>query len=470
VSRGNGDVQGFKGQFKGELFYPGEDGYDRARKIWNADIDRHPAYVARCSSAEQVSEAIGFGREHGLEISVKGGGHGFAGLAVAEDGLMLDLGGLQDVRVDPDRKRAWCGGGAELGQLDKAMAEHGVAVTAGVVSHTGVAGLTLGGGVGFLLRKYGLSSDNLTGATVVLADGRIVRADDDENADLFWAIRGGGGNFGVVTEFEFQVHEIGPMAQLGMLYFPLDMGAAVIRCFRGLSDVLPRDMAILFSGMDAPGAEAPFVPDEHQGRLGYYITLVSVGSAEEMADAVAVVKRDVQPAFELVTPIPYLDLQSMTNASAPWGSHGYEKGLYLKDLTDEVIEVIERHLPDKVGCFTYISGMRFGGAYAEKDDMDTAWGGPRDAGYQFTICATTPTAEELSSDRSWVRRFWDDLRPFAMSSGSYVNNMNEILEDRVRDAYGAEKYERLAEIKAKYDPENVFHHNQNIKPAVRESV
>jgi FAD/FMN-containing dehydrogenase len=470
VSQGNGSVENFENGFGGELFHPGDEGYERARRIWNADVDRHPAYVARCSSPEQVAEAVAFGRESGLEISVKGGGHGFAGLSVAEDGLMIDLGGLQDTRVDPDALRAWCGGGCELGQLDQAMAEHGVAVTAGVVSHTGVAGLTLGGGTGFLLRKYGLTCDNVTGVTMVLADGRIVRADAEENPDLFWAIRGGGGNFGIVTEFEFQVHQIGELVQFAMLFFPLDKGPEVIRCYRGLTDKLPEDMAILFAGMDAPGAEAPFVPDEFQGKLGYYINLVSVGSEEEMAAAVEMIKAEVEPAFVMATPMPYLALQSMTNATAPWGSHGYEKGLYLEDLTDEVIEVIEKHLPDKVGSFTYISGLRLGGAYAEKGEMDTAWGGPRNAGYQFTICGTTETADELSSDRGWVRRFWDDMRPFAMGSGSYVNNMNEILDDRIRAAYGAEKYDKLAEIKGKYDPGNVFHHNQNIKPAVTEGV
>jgi FAD/FMN-containing dehydrogenase len=465
VSEATDFVGDFEKVFGGDLFRPGDDGYERARRIWNADIDRHPAYVARCHSAEQVAEAVSFGRESGLEISVKGGGHNFAGLAVAEGGLMIDLGGLQQTRVDPEALRAWAGGGCELGQLDAAMAEHGVAVTAGVVSHTGVAGLTLGGGTGFLLRKYGLTCDNVTGVTMVLADGSIVRADAEQNPDLFWAIRGGGGNFGIVTEFEYQVHEIGENVQFAMLFFPLSKGAEVIRCYRGLKDKLPRDMAILFAGMDAPGAEAPFVPDEFQGKLGYYINLVSVGSAEEMAAAAETVKAEVEPAFSMVTPMPYLALQSMTNATAPWGSHGYEKGLYLEDLTDEVIEVIERHLPDKVGCFTYISGLLLGGAYGEKDDMDTAWGGPRDAGYQFTITGTTATADELSSDRDWVRRFWDDMRPYAMGSGSYVNNMNEIIDDRVRAAYGDEKYEKLARIKAAYDPQNLFHHNQNIKPA-----
>ena len=461
---GAGATFGPGARFSGELFWPGDDGYEVARKVWNGDISRHPACVARCSSPEQVAEAIRLAREEGLDLTVRGGGHNFAGLSVADGALMIDLSGINHVRIDPVRRRAYVGGGCQLAQLDQAAAEYGLGVTAGVISHTGVAGLTLGGGVGFLLRKFGLTCDNLAGAWVVLADGSFVHANEEENPDLFWALRGGGGNFGVVTEFEYQLYEIGKYAQIAMFSFALEDGPEVMRFHRGLSDRVPDDMAVYLYGMRAP--DVPFIPPSFRNTLGYFIMLISVGSAEEMARAAAPVREELSPVAEVLMPIPYVELQCMFNIYSPWGAHAYEKGLYLRDFSDGVIEATHRNLPEMAGPFSYVFAMRFGGAYAAKKDEDTAWGGPRDADYLYLICAVCETADELKLGRPWVRRLWDDVRPYAMGSGSYVNNMTEVQEDRVRAAYGTVKYDRLARIKARYDPENIFHHNQNIKPAV----
>ncbi|MFC4948125.1 FAD-binding oxidoreductase [Pseudonocardia sp. GCM10023141] len=459
----NNAVDAFSETFTGKVYRPGDAGYENSRQVWNADINRYPALVASCSTTADIAAAIAFGRAEELEISVRGGGHNFAGLAVAEGGLMIHLEGVNSVHVDPVTRRAYVGGGCQLKQLDVALAEHGLGVTAGIVSHTGVGGLTLGGGVGFLLRRFGLACDNLVEAEVVLSDGTVVRASATENADLFWALRGGGGNFGIVTEFVFQLHPIGETANVGMFFFPPDRGPDVLRFFRDLPSRLPDDMAILVFGMDAP--DAPFVPDEYKHTAGYFIQLVTVGPWAELAAAADLVRSELSPVFEMVEPMRYLDLQGMNDAFNPWGVHGYEKAVYLPGIDDGAIDVMQRHLPGKRGAFSYFAAMTLGGAYARVADEDAAWGGPRDAAYHFIITATCETAEELADDRKWVRQFWTDMRPFGMSSGSYINNMNEYDEDRVRAAYGPEKYDRLSRIKARYDPENVFHHNQNIKPA-----
>ncbi|ODU07569.1 MAG: hypothetical protein ABS81_00185 [Pseudonocardia sp. SCN 72-86] len=458
----NSAIAAFRETFTGSVYVSGDAGYENSRNVWNADINRYPAVVASCGSTDEVAAAIAFGREQGLEISVRGGGHNFAGLAVAEGGLMIHLEKLASVRVDPGAKRAWIGGGAALGQLDAATSQHGLAVTAGIVTHTGVGGLTLGGGVGFLLRRFGLACDNLVEAEVVLADGSVVRANRTDNADLFWALRGGGGNFGIVTEFVFQLHEIGETANVGMFFFPPDRGVEAMQLFRDLPSQLPDDMAIIAFGMRAP--DAPFVPDEYKHTHGYFIQLATVGPNSELAAAAAII-RDHSPAFELVEPMRYVDLQSMNDAFNPWGVHGYEKAVYLPAISDDAIDVMQKYLTGTRGAFSYFGAMTLGGAYARVADADAAWAGPRDAGYHFIMTGTCETAEELVHDRQWVKDFWADMQPHGMGSGSYINNMNEYDENRVRAAYGAEKYERLSRIKATYDPENVFHHNQNIKPA-----
>jgi FAD/FMN-containing dehydrogenase len=456
----------FRLDFSGKVILPGDEDYDSARSVWNGDIDRRPAVIARCSSTTDVVAALGFARENGLDLTVRGGGHNFGGYAIADDALMIDLSGMRTVTVDAAARRAVCGGGATWSDLDCATQEHGLAVTGGFISHTGIGGLTLGGGIGWLVRRHGLSADNLLACEVVTADGRIVNASDQENPDLFWALRGGGGNFGVVTRFEYQLHPVGPLVNLGMFFWPQDQGAAALRFIRDYLKSVPDDAGTFFAGNNAP--PAPFVPESLHFAPGYTLGVIGWGTPEEHAEVVAAVRAaSPVPAFEFVSPIPYTGLQTLMDESAPWGVLGYEKALYLDELSDGAIDVFTRFMPRKQSPLSFVPVFHMGGAYARVPEDAIAFGGSRSTGLVFNIAAIAPTPELLQADRQWVREFWEALRPYASGSGSYVNFMNEIEEDRVRASYGAAKYERLARVKADYDPDNVFHFNANIRPALQ---
>ena len=457
-------LQEFRPGFDGEVLLPHDAGYDEARSVWNGDIDRRPALIARCGAPAQVAQAIALARHEGLELSVRGGGHNFGGSAVCDDGVMIDLSPMNDVTVDAAARRARCGGGATWADLDGATQAHGLGVTGGFISHTGVGGLTLGGGMGWLTRMAGLSCDNLVSAEVVLADGRVVRASAEENEDLFWAIRGGGGNFGVVTEFEFALHEVGPLAQLGLFFWPAEQGVEALRHSRSVVAGLPAGVGALIAGLSAP--PAPFVPEQHHFAPGFALLVASWGSPEAHAELVAPVRDVLPPLFELVTPIPYTELQKMFDEGNAWGMHAYEKALYLDELSDEVIDIFAEQLPRKASPLSFVPVFPLDGAYQQVGDDDTAFGGSRSARFVFNIAALCPVPDLLPADRAWVRSFWEALRPHASGSGSYVNFMTDVEEDRVRAAYGPAKYERLARIKGDYDPDNVFHNNANIKPLV----
>jgi hypothetical protein len=456
-------VKSFAGGFGGDVLVSGDDGYDEARSLWNGDIDRKPAVIARCSTAEQVAAAIRFGREQELEIAVRGGGHNYAGHGACDDGLMIDLSPMAGVTVDPGARRARCGGGTTWADFDAATQAQGLATPGGVISHTGVGGLTLGGGIGWLSRKAGLSCDNLVGAQVVTAAGDIVTASAQANTDLFWALHGGGGNFGVVTEFEFALHEVGPLVQLGLFFWEIDRGDEMLRFTRDYLDTIPRDMGVQLVGLNAP--PAPFVPEQYHFAPGYVLAVVGWGTPEQHADAIAAI-RAATPTFELVTPIPYTELQKMLDESAPWGILGYEKAMYLDALSDGAIEVVTTNLPRKASPMSIMPVFALGGAYSDHAEDETAFGGSRASQWLFNISATAPDPELLATDRAWVRSFWDALLPYASGTGSYVNFIADVGDDaRVRASYGKEKYDRLAGIKATYDPDNTFHYNANIKPA-----
>jgi FAD/FMN-containing dehydrogenase len=461
-----GDVlKKFCEDFGGRAVTANDPDYDavRAECVWNGDVDRRPWVIARVRSAEQVAAAIRLAQDSGRDLTVRGGGHNFSGSCIADDAVMIDLGALAEVTVDPVAGRVRCGGGTRWSQLDAATQEHGLAVPGGFISHTGVAGLSLGGGMGWLSRKAGLSCDNLLSAEVVTADGAIRRASATENPDLYWAIRGGGGNFGVVTEFEFRLHQVGPMVQLALSFWDLDAGPGALAAIRDQAGAIPGDIAIFLAALNAP--PAPFVPEAHRGAPGYAVLLVDHGSPDAHTRAVEALRQAAPPLFCFDTPIPYTGLQQMFDESAPWGIRGYEKALYLDDLTDEAIDVIARHVPGKASPMSFMPVFVLGGKYAEPAEDDTAFGGSRRTRYALNIAAGAPTAELLEADRAWVRSFWADLVPHAGGIGSYVNFMSEFEEDRVRASYGADKYQRLSEIKAKYDPANLFHHNANIRPA-----
>jgi FAD/FMN-containing dehydrogenase len=410
-----------------------------------------------------VAAAVTFGAANGMEMTVRGGAHSMSGASVADEGLMIDLSQLSQVSVDPQAKRARAGGGALLAGLDAATQAHGLAVPAGVVSHTGVGGLTLGGGMGWLTRQAGLAIDNLVSAQVVTADGRIRRAAAEEHPDLFWAIRGGGGNFGVVTEFEFRLHQAGPIVQVGQMFWALEQGPDVLGLAREVIAALPRELNIIIAGLNAP--PAPFVPVQHHHKPGYTLVVAGFGSAGQHHQVLARIRQALPPLWELSTPMPYLALQQILDVANAWGFHTYDKGTYLEDLSGEAIEVVTSHLPRKNSPLSGVFLYRLDQAYSQAGEDDTAFSGGRSPWFAVFIVAVCPTPQQLAADRAWARSLWEALRPHSLGAGSYVNAMTEFDDDRVRASYGPAKYGRLATIKAKYDPQNLFHHNANIQPA-----
>ena len=458
------DVTTLRGAMDGAVLLPGDEGYDEARAVWNGDIDRRPAVIARCTGPDDVAAALRYAQDVGLQVAVRGGGHGYWGAAVPEGGLMIDLSPIHHVEVDPVAKRARVGGGATLGELDAATQEHGLAVPAGTVSHTGVGGLTLGGGWGWLSKLHGLTIDNLQSAEVVLTDGRRVRASESEHPDLFWALRGGGGNFGVVTEFEFRLHEVGPLVQFAMLFVEQDRAAAALRATRDLVDGVGRTVSPGIACVHAP--PAPFVPAEHHFAPVVALILIGFGAAEEHAAAVATARSALQPLFEVVTPIPYVALQQMLDEGVPWGTRAYTKGLYLDEVSDSTIDLLAERLPGRRSGHSQVLLFPFGGgAIADVADEATAFGGSRSMRCVIAIECMAGDEETFVHDRQWVRDTWNALRPAAVHDGAYVNLMAEFEGDSLRNTYGAAKFDRLRTVKAQYDPTNVFRHNANIPPA-----
>ncbi len=441
---------------------PGEPGYREACRaaVWNGDIDRLPAAIVRTTTAADVAAAVRGARAAEMDITVRGGGHSFPGHAIADGGVMIDLGGIDTIAVDADAKRARCGGGATWAQLDAATAAYGLAVPGGTISHTGVGGLTLGGGFGWLTRKAGLTCDNMVSAEVVTADGRIVTASADQNPDLYWALRGGGGNFGIVTAFDFALHDIGPMANIGLFFFDAPHAAEALRFANTYIPDMPEEYGSMIAGLSAP--PAPFVPPEHIGTPGYAIVVVNWGNAQDHAAVVAPL-HDLRPLFEFVSPIPHVALQQMLDEAAPWGAYAYEKALYLDELADPVIEASVAALPKRLSPMSLTPIFAVGGEFARVPEDATAFGGGRTMKWVYNIAAVAPSPDLLATDRTWVAGLYDAIAPYA-NAGTYVNFLNDRDDARVRSAYGPAKYDRLAGIKAAWDPDNVFHHNANIKP------
>jgi FAD/FMN-containing dehydrogenase len=452
----------------GEVLTPADDGFDRARAeaIWNADIRRQPAAIVRPASAEDVVRTVTAARAEGVDLTVRGGGHSGAGNAVAEGAIMIDLSRMNGVRVDPESRRAYVGGGATWAALDAATAPHGLAVVGGTISHTGVAGLTLSGGMGWLLAQQGLSCDNLVGATLVTADGRVITASEEVEPDLFWALRGAGTNFGVVTELVFALHEVDPMAHLGFFFWAPEDAAEPFAFAREHLFSLPNSIGALVGGLSAPAA--PFVPPEHHGKPGLAILVAGWGDPAEHAAAVEPL-RGRGALFEMVTPIPYVALQQLIDEANPWGIRAHDKGITLDDFSDEAIAVFLDWVPRKRNVLSFAPMFPLRGRYREIPDEATAFGGSRSARWAVSMVAMGEPEgdddESFAADRAWARGFWEAMRPFAPNGATYVNFESDTDESRVRDSYGAAKHHRLAALKAIWDPDNVFHHNANIKPA-----
>jgi FAD/FMN-containing dehydrogenase len=442
--------------FEGAVIAPGDEGYDAHREIWNAMVDRRPALIARCTSAADVAVAIRHARQHDLEIGVKCGGHNVLGLCVPQDGLMIDLTPMDHVRVDPDARRAAVGGGALLRYLDRAAQAHSLATTAGNVSHTGVGGLTLGGGMGWLARQAGLACDNVEAYTVVTADGEMVRATETEHADLFWGLRGGGGNFGVVTEFEFRLHPLAGDALVVELSFDVAEAVEPMRRWRDLLPDAPRAATLT--------ADAVTVEGRPTAVIGY----VWVGDPEEGLAYLRTMRGIGVPRTESVSPMRYLDLQSSGDQNHVHGRRRYSAGHYLTELSDEAIEAFLTRgvamAADRVDWSRIAGGgfQAYGGAIGEVSNDESAFS-HREALVEFFAGQTWSDPAEDEDRIASARAFGAVMAPFA--SGVYVNVLNEQGEAGVRRAYGNAKLARLADLKRRYDPENVLHLNQNIAPS-----
>jgi FAD/FMN-containing dehydrogenase len=452
------------GSFRGELLLPTSPGYDTARRIWNGAIDRHPAYIARCTGGADVVAAVRFARERDLEIAVRGGGHNVAGTAVCDDGVVIDLSAMRAVWVDPAGRTAWVQGGALWGDVDHETQAHGLATTGGIVSHTGVAGLTLGGGIGFLMRKHGLTVDNLLAAEVVSAEGSIVRASADEHPDLFWALRGGGGNFGVVTSFRFALHPLGPTVMAGPVFWAADDTTDVLRFYRDFAAEAPDELGTVIRLGTVPPLAV--IPEDLHWRPAIAIACCYARAIEDGERAVRALRRFGTPLVDLISPTPYAVFQGGFDDTVLHGWHYYWKATDLTALSDDTIAVIADHAYTASSPRSYAAMFHMGGAVARVPHDATAYAG-RDVAHNIIIDAVwlpDESSEHAAAETAWARRFLQALQPHR--AGSVYVNFLDADDDtsRVREAYGDHIYGRLAEVKAKYDPDNVFHHNKNIRP------
>lgn len=458
---GNAGVDVLSKVFSGELVLPGDTDYDEARAVFNAMIDRRPAVIARCQTTADVAAAVAFARESGLLIAVRCGGHSVAGLSTCDGGILIDLGGLKTIEIDAIAQTARVGGGVLWGDLDAATQEHGLHTPGGRVTTTGVGGFITGGGYGWTSSKYGLTCDNLLSAQVVLADGSVVTASPREHQDLFWGIRGGGGNFGIVTEFELRLHELGPTVLAGLALWPLEQAPEVIRTWRDYMDSAPDEVSSACVIVTAPPED--FVPDDLKGTPVLGMAVLYVGDADE-GGRVLQPLRELRPAVDHVQPMPYTAFQAALDPLAPRGLRSYWRGEYMRGLSDEAIDVFLSRAPALTAAAMPFSQMvifRIGQAVAAVPDAATAFS-HRDAEYLFhPISAWTDAADDnrlIAANRA----FADAMKPFG-TGGAYLNFTPE--PDRVRDTYGAATYERLAALKGTYDPDNLFRLNQNVRPA-----
>jgi FAD/FMN-containing dehydrogenase len=456
----NGALSELEASFAGELVSPDDATYDRLRAVWNGSIDRHPALIARCNRASDVSAAVTFARQTGLPLAVKGGGHSFPGQSVCDDGIVVDLGEMKGIAVDPQTRTATAEAGVLLGELDRETQAYGLSVPAGIVTHTGLAGLTLGGGIGWLQRKYGLTIDQLLSVDLITAEGEAVKASESENADLFWGVRGGGGNFGVVTRFEFRLNPLGPNVVAGPVFWPTEESPDVLRFYRDWIAAAPDDLMTIVIHRKAP--PLPFIPSELHGKPVVAIVCCYAGSVEEGEEVVAPLKAFGSPVLDLCEPKPFLEHQSMFDPSYPHGQWYYMRACDVAELSDEVIDITVEHAMRIRSPLTAFPIWQMGGAISRVGEDETAFSG-RGAGHTFNITAATAGRDGFDEEREWVRDFWSALEPHH-TSGVYMNFLMNEGEDRVREAYGTEKYERLKALKRRYDPDNLFRLNQNIPP------
>jgi FAD/FMN-containing dehydrogenase len=451
------------GGFRGELVQPGDEGYDEARAVWNGLFDRRPALVARCAGVADVIAAVRYARETTTPVAVRGGGHSAAGHSTCDDGLVIDLSRMRSVRVDPEARTARAEAGATWADFDAETQAFGLAVTGGRFSTTGIAGLTLGSGSGWLERKCGLTPDNLISADVVLADGRLVTASADSNPDLFWGLRGGGGNFGIVTSFVYRLHEVGPIVYGGLLGCPAERAGDILRFLREYMPGAPEDLGCGVAFVSAP--PEPFVPPEMHFKPIAGVVICWTGSMEDGEGVVAPIRAVAQPVVDMVGPIPYTALQSMLDGGGAHGTRAYMKAEFLPELSDVAIDKLVRHGGSRPGPMAQLLLEPMGGAISRVGDDETPLG-RRDVPWCYHALSMWLDPDPATADAhiAWAKELAADLAP-ETTTGVYLNFTSDTGEERVRSSFGPEKYARLVALKDKYDPANMFRLNQNIAPS-----
>jgi FAD/FMN-containing dehydrogenase len=459
-----GALAAFRDSFRGELVLPSDGAYEDARRVWNAAIDKRPALIARCSGVVDVVRAVDFAREYELVLAVRGGGHNVAGLGTCDGGMVIDLSLMRGVSVDLVRRTARVRAGATWGDVDHETQAFGLATTGGLVSSTGVAGFTLGGGFGWLMRRHGLACDNLLAAEVVTAGGRILRASADENADLYWGLRGGGGNFGIVTSFEFRLQQVGPLVTAGAIFFPADAAGELLRFYREWVGEIPDALTTVVNLATAPAV--PFLPEEAHGKRVVVVSGCHAGFAEEGAEAFRPLKEFRAPLADLIGTMPYLEMQRLVDGQWGPGLRNYFKSSWLHRLDDAAIETLVHAHAQAASPETKIQLYHFGGAVARVPRDVTAFA-HRDASFLLNVAARWSEPAESDLHVGWAGEVHEGMAPFA-AGGVYVNFLGEEGHDRVRAAYGERTYERLVELKRAYDPTNLLRVNQNIPPVSTE--
>lgn len=443
-------IDTFKEGFHGRVILPGDGDYDRAREIWNANIDRHPGVIAQCLGTADIIRAVNFARENSLVVAVRGGGHNVAGRALCDDGIVIDLSLMKGVHVDPRQQTAWIQVGATLGDIDRETALYGLAVPCGVISRTGIAGLTLGGGVGWLVRKYGLSCDNLISCEVVTAEGKLVTASEETHADLFWGLRGGGGNFGVVSSFLFRAHPVSTVLG-GMILYPRDAAKAVLQKYRSFVRSAPEELTAYAALMSTP-----------EGQPAIAIIACYCGDPAEGEKVLAPLRSFGAPMADMIQPLPFSDMQAMFDGAFPDRSHNYWKSAFLTELPDDVIDIVVEHANRMASPLSAMMVEFYGGAMGRIAPTATAFS-QRQADYNIGIMSQWLDAGEGDRHIRLAREAYDALQPFA--TGRYLSNfLSDEKPEQVRAAFGG-NYARLSAVKAKYDPTNLFSLNQNVKPA-----
>ncbi|EMP4395804.1 FAD-binding oxidoreductase [Vibrio parahaemolyticus] len=455
----NTTIEHFKSHFQGDVVLPTDSNYDEVRQIWNGMIDRKPSLIARCKSTDDVVMAVNFARDNGQLLSVRGGGHNIAGNAVCDNGVMIDLSLLTQVRVDENAKRAFVEPGCTLGDLDEATQKYGLATPVGINSTTGIAGLTLGGGFGWLSRKYGMTIDNLVSANVVTADGRQLLASETENEDLFWALRGGGGNFGIATQFEFQLHPVGPEVLSGLIVFPFDQAKSIITQFAKFTESAPEELSVWMVSRKAP--PLPFLPESVHGKEVVVLAICYAGDPSEGEKLIAPLRDFGDAHGEHVGVQPFAAWQQAFDPLLTPGARNYWKSHNFNSLSEGVIDAAIEYagkLPSPQ-CEIFIASL---GCAASRPEPESMAYSSRDANYVLNVHGRWDSAEDDQACIAWARDFFAKTKPYA-SGGAYINFLTQDEAERTKSAYGP-TYARLQQIKKKYDPTNLFRMNQNIKP------